>query len=157
MKNWWLSAVVSLAMFTGIRPGMANAQSTPPLKDIASDVRGVFAAKCAGCHGSDLAKPRGRFGYVLDLRRVAANPEMVVPLHPEESELWELVQRGEMPPSESPHGPLTPAQKEVIRAWIAAGARTFHLALSNFLLPLVQHQRPHCPRKLSRLIVFSAG
>jgi mono/diheme cytochrome c family protein len=121
MRNCWLSAVV-FVLFAGIRPGMAYAQLPPPLKDIASEVRVVFAAKCAACHGSDLAKPRGRFGYVLDLRRVAANPEMIVPHHPEESELWELVQRGEMPPSDSSHGPLTPAQKEVIRVWIAAGA-----------------------------------
>ena len=33
----------------------------------------------AGCHGPDLAKPKGRFGYVLDLRRIASNPEMVIP------------------------------------------------------------------------------
>jgi len=92
------------------------------MKDIGSEVHAIFAAKCAGCHGSDLVKPRGRFGYVLDLKRVAANPEMVVPRHPEESELWELVRRDEMPPTDSPHGPLTQSQKETIRAWIEAGA-----------------------------------
>src|SRR5207248_2922272 len=36
-------------------------------------------------------------------------------------ELWVLVQRDEMPPADSPQGALTAAQKEVIRAWIAAG------------------------------------
>jgi mono/diheme cytochrome c family protein/uncharacterized membrane protein len=118
MKKWWLLAAVSFAEFAGI----ANAQSTPPTRDIGSEVRGVFATKCAGCHGPDLAKPKGRFGYVLDLRRVAGNPELVIPLRPTESELWELVRRDEMPPADSPHGPLTPAQKHVIRAWIAAGA-----------------------------------
>jgi uncharacterized membrane protein len=92
------------------------------VRDIGGEVRGVFATKCAGCHGPDLAKPKGRFGYVLDLRRVAENPEMVIPGRPTESELWVLVQRDEMPPTESPHGALTPEQKEVIRAWIAAGA-----------------------------------
>lgn len=122
MKNCCLSAAVAFALVIGIRPGMVNAQSTPPSKDIAVEVRGIFAVKCAGCHGSDLPKPKGRFGYILDLRRIAANPEMVIPLHPEQSELWELVQRDEMPPSDSPHGPLTPEQKEVIRLWIAAGA-----------------------------------
>jgi mono/diheme cytochrome c family protein len=91
-------------------------------RDLATEVRGVFAAKCAGCHGPNLAKPKGRFGYVLDLARVAGNREMVVPSSPAESELWELVRRGEMPPADAPTGPLTAAQKEVIRAWIAAGA-----------------------------------
>ena len=122
MKKWRLSAVVSLAVFAGFRPGIANARPGPPTQDIGGEVRGVFAKKCAGCHGPDLAKPKGRFGYVLDLRRVAGNPEMVIPLRPTESELWILVQQDEMPPADSPHGALTPAQKEVIRAWIAAGA-----------------------------------
>jgi uncharacterized membrane protein len=61
---------------------------------------------------------------VLDLARVAGNPEMVVPSAPAESELWELVRRGEMPPEESPTGPLSDKEKETIRAWIAAGAPT---------------------------------
>jgi mono/diheme cytochrome c family protein len=90
--------------------------------DLAAEVRSVFAAKCAACHGPDLAKPKGRFGYVLDLSRLAGNRELVVPTAPEESELWELVRRGEMPPEDSPAGTLSQQQKEVIRAWIAAGA-----------------------------------
>jgi hypothetical protein len=90
--------------------------------DLAAEVKTVFAAKCAACHGPDLAKPKGRFGYVLDLARVAGNREMVVPSAPDESELWELVRRGEMPPADSPAGPLSAAQKQAIRAWIAAGA-----------------------------------
>ncbi len=92
-----------------------------PAADLAADVRAVFAARCAGCHGPDLARPKGRFGYVLDLARVAGNREMVVPGAPDESELWELVRRGEMPPADSPTGPPTAGEKEVIRAWIAAG------------------------------------
>src|SRR5262249_27360905 len=101
---------------------MLIATGVAPARDLAADVRAVFSAKCAACHGSTLAKPQGRFGYVLDLARVASNREMVIPSAPEESEMWELVRRGEMPPEDSPAGPLTPAQKETIRAWIAAGA-----------------------------------
>jgi uncharacterized membrane protein len=59
---------------------------------------------------------------MLDLARVAGNREMVVPGAPDESELWELVHRGEMPPADSPTGSLSHAEKEAIRAWIAAGA-----------------------------------
>ena len=120
--NRWLLATVSFVLFVGLRPGVVGAQPTTPGRSIGDDVRGVFAAKCVGCHGPELAKPKGRFGYVLDLKRIAANPEMVIPPQPTESELWVLVERDEMPPKDSPHGPLTPAQKEVIRAWIAAGA-----------------------------------
>jgi hypothetical protein len=45
----------------------------------------------------------------------------MIPFRPDESELWVLVRRDEMPPPDSPHGPLSPAQKEIIREWIAAG------------------------------------
>jgi hypothetical protein len=82
----------------------------------------VFAARCAACHGPDLEKPRGRFGYALDLARIAANPEMVIPFKPDESELWHLVQRDEMPPQGSPRGRPGASEKEIIRAWITAGA-----------------------------------
>jgi mono/diheme cytochrome c family protein len=90
--------------------------------DLAAETRTIFAARCANCHGPNLAKPKGRFGYVLDLARVAGNREMIVPGEPDQSELWELVQRGEMPPADSPTGPLSQEQKAVIRAWIAVGA-----------------------------------
>jgi hypothetical protein len=90
--------------------------------DLASDVRAVFSAKCARCHGPQLSKPKSGFGYVLDLQRLAADPDKVVPNKPGESGLWQMVEQGEMPPPNSPSGPLTAAQKEVIRAWIAAGA-----------------------------------
>ena len=118
----WISASVSLALVVGFRLGDAGAQPATPSQSLGDEARAVFAAKCAGCHGPDLAKPKGRFGYVLDLKRLAANPEMVIPSQPTESELLVLVERDEMPPKDSPHGPLTPAQKEVVRAWIAAGA-----------------------------------
>jgi uncharacterized membrane protein len=122
MSKWWLSVAVSVAVFASWKPALARAQSSGPARDLGSEVRVLFANKCAGCHGADLVKPKGRFGYVLDLRRVAENPEMVIPRSPSESDLWILVERGEMPPEESPHGPLTPAQKEIVREWIAAGA-----------------------------------
>lgn len=98
----------------------------------------MFAAKCAVCHGTDLAKPKGRFGYVVDLARVAKNREMVVPGSPSESELWDLVHRGEMPPDDSPAGPLSARQKEVIRAWIAAGAPSEVASPAENLGPMAQ-------------------
>ena len=144
--NWWISAAMSLAVFAGIRPEAARAQTTPAERDIGTEVRKVFATKCAVCHGPDLAKPKGRFGYVLDLRRVAANPEMVIPGRPDESELWELVKRDEMPPNDSPQGALTQEQKEVIRAWIAAGApEPSRFALES---PPSDHFEPPAPAQM---------
>jgi uncharacterized membrane protein len=47
---------------------------------------------------------------------------MIVPSRPDESELWAMVKGEEMPPPDSPDGPLTTAEKQSIRAWIGAGA-----------------------------------
>ncbi len=113
---------LSIGAFFLITSAQAADSGPGGQRDLVSEVRAVFAAKCAGCHGPTLAKPRGRFGYVLDLSRVASNREMVVPFAPKESELWELVSRGEMPPADSPTGALTTEQKELIRTWIEAGA-----------------------------------
>jgi mono/diheme cytochrome c family protein len=109
--------------------------------DLATQTWSIFAAKCANCHGPNLTKPKGRFGYVLDLARVAANREMIVPGSPDESELWELVNRGDMPPADSPTGSLTPKQKAVIHDWITAGAPPADIAETKSLSALEQEPK----------------
>jgi mono/diheme cytochrome c family protein/uncharacterized membrane protein len=113
-----VTAVVSVGILGHGNP-VTVADDSP---NLAAQALAVFSAKCAACHGPELAKPKGRFGYVLDLARIASNRELVIPGAPDESELWGLISHDEMPPADSPAGPLSPAQKEVIRAWIAAGA-----------------------------------
>jgi uncharacterized membrane protein len=90
--------------------------------DSASEVRAVFSAKCARCHGPQLEKPRAGFGHILDLRRLAADPKKIVPFKPDESDLWQQVNNDEMPPPDSPTGALTADQKQTIHKWIAEGA-----------------------------------
>jgi uncharacterized membrane protein len=90
--------------------------------NLAFAVRNIFSAKCTECHGSDLPRPKGRFGYVLDLERLAGNAQLVVPFKPDESRLWELVHDEEMPPAYAKAGSLTNEQKEVIRKWIESGS-----------------------------------
>src|SRR5437763_3628203 len=114
--------LAGVVLVAAVVPGVARSQPAGGARDLGADVRAVFARKCAGCHGPDLPKPKGRFGYVLDLRRVAGNPELLIPGRPEESELWALVSRGDMPPADSPYGPLGEAERETVRAWVAAGA-----------------------------------
>ncbi len=113
-----LSSIIVVGVWFGTTAKLALAGE----RDLATEVRSVFSAKCAGCHGPNLAKPKGRFGYVLDLERLARDPEKVIPSSPDESELWELVRLGEMPPEESPAGPLSNLEKEIVHDWIAAGA-----------------------------------
>jgi uncharacterized membrane protein len=85
-------------------------------------VRAIFAAKCAECHGADLARPKGKFGYVLDLARVAGNPKMIVRGDPAHSELYQLVSRNEMPGKDASAPPLTAKEKDIVRRWIETGA-----------------------------------
>jgi Planctomycete cytochrome C len=120
-----LSMLVAGALTLGVCQGSgsaAEAHARDRQPDLASQVRAVFSAKCAGCHGADLRRPRGRFGYVLDLERLAANPKLVVPSDPDGSKLWTLIRDEEMPPEGGAAGPLSPGEKEVVRAWIASGA-----------------------------------
>lgn len=100
----------------------AGSPNVPDVREIASAARAVFTARCNECHGAHLPQPEGRFGYVTDLARVASNPEMVIRSSPEESELWELIRREEMPPADASAGSLSEQEKAILHAWIAAGA-----------------------------------
>jgi mono/diheme cytochrome c family protein len=91
-------------------------------RDLGGEVLAIFSAKCVQCHAATLPRPKGKFGYVLDLPRLAGNPDRVVPEHPEKSKLWQLIADGDMPPDDAKAGALTEEQKDVIRTWIQQGA-----------------------------------
>jgi mono/diheme cytochrome c family protein len=91
-------------------------------KGLAARVRPLFSEKCAQCHGADLRRPKGKFGYVLDLERVRGNHTMVVAFRPDKSKLWKLIRDDKMPPEDSSVEPLTTEEKGLVRDWIAAGA-----------------------------------
>jgi uncharacterized membrane protein/mono/diheme cytochrome c family protein len=100
----------------------ASIQEAPDPQVLASRVYAIFKARCAECHGPDLLRPKGKFGYVLDLARLATNPKMIVPGMPAQSELYETVFHDEMPPPKSNRPPVTSEEKEIIKSWIEAGA-----------------------------------
>lgn len=91
-----------------------------PSSDPGTDVLALFKSKCVSCHGVNVVPPKGRFAYVLDLQRMAGDQTKVIPGNPLASNLYRLVYSGNMPPNPSP--PLSDAEKEVVRIWIAAGA-----------------------------------
>jgi mono/diheme cytochrome c family protein len=105
--------------------GAGAAAAEPPAPspaDLAARVRAVFAARCTECHGDGLRTPKGDFGYVLDLKRIASNSDLVKPRQPERSPLWRLVRDRKMPQPDARNGPLSDEQIETVRAWIDAGA-----------------------------------
>lgn len=81
-----------------------------------------FDSKCNDCHGAHLERPKGKFGYVMDLKRVAANEDWVTDKKASKSELFRLVNEDEMPGKDSKTGPATAAEKLALRHWIEMGA-----------------------------------
>ena len=102
----------------------AQVQSAPADDKLrtAAEVYKIFEAKCADCHGAHLAKPKGKFGYILDLGRVGKNPEYVVVGNLEKSELYQMVAHNEMPGEDADVQPLTPDELKVVAHWIMIGA-----------------------------------
>jgi uncharacterized membrane protein/mono/diheme cytochrome c family protein len=88
----------------------------------AAEVREIFEAKCVDCHGPELPRPKGKFGYVLDLKRVADNPKYIVRGQPEESDLYDMVLHNDMPGEDANVPPLTDSEKATVRHWIMIGA-----------------------------------
>ncbi|MEO7933186.1 MAG: DUF2231 domain-containing protein [Chthoniobacterales bacterium] len=86
-------------------------------------MRQIFAAKCIECHDSATARPKGDFGYVLDLARVAANPDWVTRGNAEDSDLYLMVENEEMPGDDATVPPLTTQEKDTVKRWIDAGAQ----------------------------------
>jgi uncharacterized membrane protein len=127
-------SVAALWLIVGIARGAENGASPSALpagdgargnpSALAVQVREIFAVKCVECHDDATARARGDFGYVLDLARVAANRDWVVPGDGEKSELYLLVKSEEMPGDEASAPPLTAAEKETVKRWIDQGAAT---------------------------------
>jgi len=95
--------------------------------DFQRDVRPVLAEHCFSCHGQDDAKRKAKLrldtreGATADLGGHAA----VVPGKPEASTLVHRIQSTDpeerMPPMDA-HRPLSDAQQETLRRWVAEGA-----------------------------------
>lgn len=123
--------------------------------DFNREVRPVLSDNCFACHGPDTQKVKG--GLRLDLRDLAVQPAKsgqiaLVPGHPEESELVRRLETTDeddrMPPPES-HKTLTPAQKELLKRWIAEGAEyQGHWAY----LPPVRPETPDGPGAIDDLV-----
>lgn len=97
--------------------------ASEPALTFERDVRPIVRAHCTHCHGEE-EKPKG--GVDLRLRRfmdiaLDSGHALIVPGHPEKSELVQIIKRGEMPKK----GAEMPAEElAIIEQWIAQGAKT---------------------------------
>lgn len=100
-----------LALAASAAAGAQDAATSPgtPLPPAADPARAaaIIGKYCSACHGWAAAYPE------------IAEEGRIVPGRPSESRLFEYVESGYMPPS--PPAP-SPAEIELLRAWIAAGA-----------------------------------
>ena len=91
------------------------------------DIRSIMSGTCFRCHGPDVSSRMANMR--LDVREEALKPKTRgTPIIPGDPENSEVVQRifatdGRIMPPASAHKELSTAQKDVIRRWIAEGAR----------------------------------
>lgn len=129
-----MSALLSLCLFVGRGEFPAVAAEMPPA------VASLFKAHCVKCHGPikpkaglDLSTPSG-------VARGGEGGAAVVGGALDQSLLWQRVDAGEMPPA----GPLSAAEKSVLRMWISDGAAGLDSAAAGHwaFLPLARPAEP---------------
>jgi hypothetical protein len=100
----WASLIAPLLLASSFA-GFAQGTAIPKSLDL-DKAPGIFAANCSPCH--DWAKA---YDTVID-------PAVIVPGKPQESPAWLALSQDIMPPT----GPLSAEDKDLILAWIQAGA-----------------------------------
>lgn len=117
-----------LLMLLGCLPAGSALAASAPKVDFARDVRPILSGHCFKCHGPDEAARKG--GLRLDIRENALKPAKsgdvaIVPGKVKESALVARIFTSDeddlMPPPETKL-PLTDAQKEILKQWVAEGA-----------------------------------
>jgi cytochrome c553 len=109
--------------------GAATSTAAEPI-DFRRDIQPILSNHCWSCHGVDETSRKG--GMRLDVRESATSPAdsglaPIVPDKPDESELIARItaaadDSSRMPPA-SFKKPLSDGKKELLRRWIAEGAR----------------------------------
>jgi len=129
------AAVGSLLLLGTPRTGTAadsESEVVPESKQVASleanalaeAAVGVFRQHCHRCHGVDFKiqrlniLDRDSLLDVVDRTKGQESQAFVKPGKADESLVWEVIESGQMPPSE----PLSDADQDTIRRWIDAGA-----------------------------------
>ncbi len=113
------SLAFSLALFGAVAAHAADVNGELLFE---THVRPILKANCFHCHGEE-EKVEGK----LDLRlarlmiRGGDNGPSIVANEPDQSQLIQRIVTGEMPPGEKK---LTAAQIDIIRRWVASGAKT---------------------------------
>ena len=98
-------------------PGGKN---QPPVFE--SNIQPLLARRCGKCHNDKTRKGGLELSTIAGLRRGGESGESVLAEQLDDSLLWQMIDGGDMPPPGEP--PLTAAEKQRIRRWISAGAKS---------------------------------
>lgn len=120
---------LSLAVFG--YAALATPRSNPQTPEVSfgRDVRPILSEHCFKCHGPDVGTAAAglRFDTFEGATKKLDDGAAIVPGNPKASLLLARVSEHDpdmrMPPKDAGVSPLTPAQIETLRAWIAQGAR----------------------------------
>jgi uncharacterized membrane protein/mono/diheme cytochrome c family protein len=86
----------------------------------------ILQRSCARCHGGQIEKPKGGFGYVLDLPLLVDRKKYVVAGKPEKSEIYLSITDPDpefrMPPPDSDAPPLNEREIAMVKRWIEGAA-----------------------------------
>jgi len=110
------TAILVLLMLVG---GGSKTALSMQEADFVRDIQPLLQAHCQSCH--DSAQHSGGLDLQAGLARGGESGAVVVPGQPGESLLLQVVESGVMPPEGEPR--LTAEQTELLRRWIAGGAR----------------------------------
>ena len=118
-------SALALAVLVDAIPHFAAAAPAP---DFQRDIRPILSRNCFACHGPD--EHARKSNLRLDLRESALKPAKsgkaaIVPGKPERSELVRRIfttDHGEIMPPPETKKPLSEADKQLLKRWVAAGA-----------------------------------
>ena len=125
-----VALAAALALAVGLPAAPAPEAPLPKVLDFNRDIRPILSENCFACHGPDEQKRKSKLR--LDVRDDALKPAKsgavaIVPGKADQSELVKRITLAEdhddvMPPAKSKKR-LTPRQVEVLKRWVAEGAR----------------------------------
>ncbi|MFM7071449.1 MAG: DUF1553 domain-containing protein [Planctomycetota bacterium] len=112
-----LSAIFSFVVFVSL-PACPCPAADPPPPRFADEIAPLLKNRCVKCHGPALREGGLSLATAAGVRLGGRSGPPVAPHDVAASHLWQRVSSDEMPPDD----PLPPAEKALIRRWIAAGA-----------------------------------